>query len=252
MERVSVMRGERIVLHDFALRIAEGEHVALLGPNGCGKSTFIKTLTRECYPLARTDPKVAIFGRQVWNVASLRPMLGIVTNDLMAACTRDYSGLEIVVSGFFSSIGVWPYHEVTPAMLEKAAETLRSLDAYHLAGRPVSELSSGEARRIVIARALVHNPRALLFDEPSNSLDLLAQQELRLIMGNLARAGLTLLLVTHHVADIIPEIERVILMRDGRVLADGPKTEILTAPRLREVFGIDVQIAQRDGHYHVW
>lgn len=252
MERVAVMRGERLVIEDFSLRIEAGEHVVLLGPNGCGKSTFIKLLTRELYPLARKNPRVAIFGRELWHVEQLRQELGIVTNDLMAMCTRDITGEEAVLSGFFSSIGVWPWHEVTQAMREKARSLLELLEAPHLETRMVSEMSSGEARRILIARALVHDPKALLFDEPSNSLDLHAQRELRMLMRKLSQAGLTLLLVTHHVDDIIPEVERVILMRAGRVAADGPKRLVLTEAALSGLFGAPLRLVERDGYYHLW
>ena len=252
MKRVSVMRGDRLVIRDFSLHIEAGEHVALLGPNGCGKSTFIKLLTRELYPLARENPRVAIFGQETWHVDELRKLLAIVTNDLMATVTRDITGNEAVLSGFFSSIGIWPWHAVTTEMRDKASSLLDLLEAPHLADRPVSEMSSGEARRILIARALVHDPKALLFDEPSNSLDLHAQHELRRLMRKLSQAGLTLLLVTHHVADIIPEIERVILMRAGRIVADGPKAEVLTETALADVFGLHVHLARRDGFYHLW
>ncbi len=237
------------MLHNVNLTIGVGEHVALLGPNGCGKSTFIKTITRECYPLAREGSRMAIFGQESWNVFDLRTLLGIVSNDLMAQCARDFTGREIVLSGFFSSIGIWPHHHVTAAMEQKADEVLAMLEASHLANRPVTELSSGEARRIVIARALVHDPRALLFDEPSNSLDVAAQHDLREIMRRLAQSGVGILLVTHHLPDIIPEIDRVILMRGGRIVADGQKESVLTDARLSELFGRAIEIACRDGHY---
>src|SRR5579864_4017896 len=107
---ISVMRGEKTVLHGITLRIQAGEHVAILGPNGCGKSTLIRTITRECYPLARPDSSLTILGRDSWNVFELRPLLGVVSNDLMSTCTRDITGLEAVLSGFFSSIGIQPYH----------------------------------------------------------------------------------------------------------------------------------------------
>src|SRR6266436_7806098 len=107
------MRGEKIALHDLTLRIGVGEHVAILGPNGCGKSTLIKTITRECYPLALSGSSLTILGYDSWNVFELRKLLGIVTNDLIATCTRDITGLEAVLSGFFSSIGLQPYHHVT-------------------------------------------------------------------------------------------------------------------------------------------
>src|SRR6516225_7887522 len=107
-ERISVMRGATVALDDVSLTIGAGEHIAILGPNGCGKSTLIKTITRECYPLARAGSSVEILGESLWNVVDLRKMLGIVSNDLMAQCTREITGYEIVLSGFFSSIGIWP------------------------------------------------------------------------------------------------------------------------------------------------
>src|SRR6202171_6796169 len=125
---IRVMRGEKIALDDFSLRIGAEEHVAILGPNGCGKSTLIKTITRECYPLARPDSSMSILGQDSWNVFELRKLLGIVTNDLIATCTRAITGLEVVLSGFFSSIGLQPYHHVTGAMREKARAVLDLLE----------------------------------------------------------------------------------------------------------------------------
>jgi iron complex transport system ATP-binding protein len=252
LRRVTVQRGENIALRDLSLTIGAGEHVAILGPNGCGKSTLIKTITRECYPLAEAGSSVAILGHKTWDVFDLRRMLGIVSNDLMTQCTRDVTGFDVVLSGFFSSIGIWPNHHVTDEMRNKTAGTLELLDAAHLAEKPVDEMSSGEARRMMIGRALVHGPQALLLDEPSTSLDLFAQHELRETVRKLAQSGIGILLVTHHLSDIIPEIERVILMRNGQIDADGPKRELLTASRLRELFRVDVQLAERDGYYHLW
>ena len=252
LQNVTVMRGENIALRNLSLTIGAGEHLAILGPNGCGKSTLIKTITRECYPLATPESSLSILGRSTWNIFDLRSMLGIVSNDLMMQCTREITGFEIVLSGFFSSIGIWPNHHVTEDMREKSRQVLEMLDAPHLAGKPVDEMSSGEARRMLIGRALVHNPRALLLDEPSTSLDLLAQHELRETVRKLAASGIGILLVTHHLSDIIPEIERVILMRGGSIVADGPKSDVLTAAALRELFGLEVQLAERDGYYHLW
>ena len=249
---VSVMLGGKTVLQDITLSIGAGEHVAILGPNGCGKSTLIKTITRDCYPLALPDSSLSILGRETWNVFELRPLLGIVSNDLMRRCTREITGHELVLSGFFSSIGVQPYHHVTPAMLEKTERVLQLLEVPHLAEREITELSSGEAHRLLIGRALVHDPLALLLDEPSNSLDFRAAIELREMLRKLAQAGTGILMVTHHLPDIIPEMERVILLREGRVFADGPKNEVLATERLTELFGLPVELARRDGFYHLW
>jgi iron complex transport system ATP-binding protein len=170
----------------------------------------------------------------------------------MALCTREITGREAVESGFFGSVGVQPYHRITPEIERQTAAILALLEIPHLADRTITEMSSGEARRVLLARALVHDPRALVLDEPSNSLDVFAQHELRETMRKLARAGIGIILVTHHLADIIPEIDRVILMRDGRIVADGNKKDVLTAPALAKLFGLPVDLTQRAGYYHLW
>ena len=252
LRNVRVMRGDKAALDDFSLRIALQEHVAILGPNGCGKSTLIKTITRECYPVARENSWMTILGRERWNIFELRSLLGIVSNDLLAWCKADTPGREVVLSGFFSSQRVFRNHRVLPDQERRADAALERLGVGHLADRAMEEMSSGEAQRVLIARALVHEPKALVFDEPSNSLDVRAQHELRETMRELARSGVGIVLVTHHVADIIPEIERVVLMCDGRIAADGHKDELLSSAQLSKLFGLAVEIGKRDGQYHVW
>jgi len=250
LNRVTVMRGERAALEDVSLRIEAGEHVCILGPNGCGKSTFIKTITRECYPLAREGSAMAILGRERWDVFELRNMLGIVSPDLLAACTTDATGRDVVSSGFFSSTRIFPHHQPDPGHLAKREAVLARLGIAHLAERCVMHMSSGEAKRTLIARALVHEPKTLLFDEPSNALDIAAQFQLRDTMRELAQSGLAILLVTHHVSEIIPEIERVIMLRAGRVMADGPKDEVLTEKNLRALFEVQVRLERHDGYFY--
>lgn len=263
-QNVSVFRGDTLALDRLNLSIGVGEHVAILGPNGCGKSTLIKTFTRECYPALSDEPStLRILGQEAWDVTELRGMLGIVTNDLVAECTRGMSSdfaeiprrvtaRDTVLSGFFSSIGVWAHHHVTPEMSAKAQQLLEHLGVAHLADRLLDEMSSGEVRRVVIARALVHDPTSLVLDEPTNSLDLRAMYELRDAVRTIAQSGMTVLLVTHHLPDIIPEIERVILLKRGRIVEDGPKQKVLTSAALSDLFGIPVEVTQRDGYFNAW
>jgi iron complex transport system ATP-binding protein len=252
LNRVTVMRGDTIALNDLTLRIDAGEHVCILGPNGCGKSTLIKTITRECYPLANDGSSISILGRQRWNVSELRSLLGIVSPDLLASCTTEVSGRDVVLSGFFSSTRIFPHHQPTRELLDRCEAALQRVGIAHLADRPVAHMSSGEAKRTLIARALVHEPQSLLFDEPSNALDIGAQVQLRDTMRELAQSGLGILLVTHHVAEIIPEIERVVLMRDGRIVADAPKENLLTSEKLSEVFGVKIQVACHNNYFHLY
>jgi iron complex transport system ATP-binding protein len=246
------MRGECAALEDVSLRIEAGEHVCILGPNGCGKSTLIKTITRECYPLARGNSSMAILGRERWDVFELRNLLGIVSPDLLAACTTDATGRDVVLSGFFSSTRIFPHHHPDPVHLQKSDAVLARLGISHLAERSVAQMSSGEAKRTLIARALVHEPKTLLFDEPSNALDIAAQFRLRETMRELAQSGLAILLVTHHVSEIIPEIERVILLRSGKILADGAKEKVLTEVNLHALFGVPVRLHTEDGYFHLF
>jgi iron complex transport system ATP-binding protein len=252
LARVTVMRGEHAALQDISLRVEAGEHVCILGPNGCGKSTLIKTITRECYPLTNEGSSISIFGRERWNIFELRSLLGIVSPDLLALCTTDATGRDVVLSGFFSSTRIFPHHAPSADLLEKTEAALARLGIAHLAGRPVAQMSSGEAKRTLIARALVHQPQTLLFDEPSNALDIGAQIQLRDTMRSLAKSGLGILLVTHHVSEIIPEIERVVLLREGRIVADGPKQKMLTSEKLSALFGADIQLVRRDGYYSLF
>src|SRR5579883_1751054 len=247
-QNITVRRGDCTVLHNVTLSIAQGEHAVILGPNGSGKSTLIKLISRELYPLLKPEPwSLRILGRDRWHLFDLRNHLGIVSNDWMQMCTRDYSGYEIVLSGFFGSVGIWPNHTVTAAMEGKTREVMQQLEISHLAERNTNEMSSGEARRILIARALVHDPQALVLDEPTNSLDLHATHELREILRRLAAGGISVIMVTHHLPDIIPEIERVVLIGGGCIVRDGRKDEVLRSDTLSGLFGIPVEVIERGG-----
>jgi iron complex transport system ATP-binding protein len=264
LEEVNVVRGGRVVLHGINLRVEAGEQIAVLGPNGCGKSTLIKTMTCECYPLAQAGTRVSIFGRERWDLTELKRRLGVVSDELPGRPTLRTTGRDAVLTGFFSSSTLWPNLTVTAEMRARAEEVLELVGAVGTAEKLVGEMSAGEQRRVMIGRALVGSGagsgradsgasnQMLLLDEPSNALDIAAQQGLRGMLRRLAQQGTGILLITHQIADILPEIGRVILMREGRIVADGAKEKLLTEPVLSELFGVEVRVMQRDGFYHAW
>ena len=254
----TVVLGGTRILDGLTLRIAAGEHTAILGPNGAGKSTFIKLLTLQQYPLPAVNgtPPIRVMGRELWDVFALRSQMGIVSPDLHdrfvhGNSSGTISGLEAVVSGFFASQGVFAHQQVTGAMRQAAADALARVGATHLGAATLDTMSTGEARRVLIARALVHKPRALVLDEPTRGLDLVARHEFLERIRAVAQQGTTILLVTHHVDEIIPEIGRVILLRHGRVAADGAKAAVLTAAELGRTFDAPLAVEQAGGYYHV-
>jgi iron complex transport system ATP-binding protein len=249
---LTVFRDEMRVLDRFSLTIPAQQNVAILGPNGSGKSTLIKLVTRELYPVVAPDAAIRVLGRVRWVLSELREHLGIVSNDLMATCTRDITGRELVLSAFFGSVGLWPHHQITPELEARAAVALETMEVTHLADRVMTQLSSGEARRLLVARALAHGPSALVLDEPTNSLDLRACRDLTASLRRLAQQGTNVILVTHHLPDIIPEIDRVVVLKEGRVLRDGPKAGVLTSRVISDVFGVEVDIEERGGFYGAW
>jgi iron complex transport system ATP-binding protein len=261
LDCVNVARGANVVLHDVSLRVGAGEHLAILGPNGCGKSTLLKTITCELYPIVRPETRVSLLGRARWDLTELKRRMGVVQAELPGKPMLTTNGLDAVVTGFFSSSTLWPNLHVTDAMRDRAEEILKLVDAEDLRGKPVGEMSAGQQRRVMIGRAIAgnrgtgegtHDPQMLLLDEPSNALDLRAQRELREMLGELAHRGTAVLLITHHLADILPEMNRVVMMQGGRIVADGRKEDLLTERRLGELFGSEVRVEERGGWYNAW
>jgi iron complex transport system ATP-binding protein len=251
-----VRKNHTRVLDRISLTVQEGEHTAILGPNGAGKSSLIRLIAHLDYPLAHEDgtPPLLILGEELWNVFELRSLLGIVSTDLQnsilcGTLPGRTQGLDAALSGFFASYGVFGHHLVTPAMQARAHQALELMEAAHLVNTFIEAMSTGEVRRIMIARALVSDPRALLLDEPTTGLDLMVRHRFLLTLRNLAHHGKTIILVTHHIEEIFPEINRVILLRHGRVLLDGPKAKVLTSGHLSNMFEGPVTVRQNNGCY---
>jgi len=253
IQNATVVKNGKTLLDRLNLEIAEGQHTAILGPNGSGKSTLIKLLTRQYYPRVREGmtSSVSIFGHQRWDIFELRSLLGIVTADLHQAFTGEDapSGQEAVLSGFFAGLGLAPHHVVTDEMRSQAQASLELVEATHLASKPMSQMSTGEARRVLIARALVSDPRALLLDEPTTGLDMSARRHFLETLRLLAGRGKTIILVTHHIEEIIPEIDHVVLLQGGSVFREGEKRDLLTNETLSSLYQAPVRVRSQFEYY---
>lgn len=249
---ITVVQKGRRVLDKIDLSIDSSENVAILGPNGAGKSSLIKTITREYYPQAGIPGSyIRIMGEELWDVFELRSHLGVVSGELLKSTYRDISCRDMVLSGFFSSIGIWQPSEITGRMVSKARAAMEFLGISSLSNRSVDEISSGESRLVLIGRALVHDPSTLLFDEPTANLDPRAALELRQTLRRIVDQGKGIIMITHNLSDIIPEIDRIILISQGRIVGDGKKEKILIKDSLSKLFGIDLEVVRRDGYYYI-
>ena len=258
LTNATVIRGRTRVLDGVSLRVAPEEHTVILGPNGAGKSSLIRVLTLEDRPRSSDNgvPPLRWFGRHKWDITELRTRLGVVTGELDASFGLEtsggrVSGLDAAVSGLLGSHGVFSHHDVTEAMRDQGRAALARVEAPHLASKPLNEMSAGERRRVLIARALVTKPDALLLDEPTTGLDFVARHRFMETVRRLAREGTTVMLVTHHIDEIIPETRRVVLLSNGRVAFDGPPDLALTESRLAEVYGAPLVVERGAGYYYV-
>jgi ABC-type molybdenum transport system ATPase subunit/photorepair protein PhrA len=253
----TLVRGGARVLHGATLRIHAGEHTAILGPNGAGKSSLIRMLTLEDRPL-RQDEGVSLrlFGQDRFDVEEIRRRLGVVTGDLDATFGLGTSGgrltgLHVTASGLFGSQGVFAHHQISDEMWSRARDALRRVDVEHLAARALNQMSTGERRRVVIARALVTAPDVLVLDEPTAGLDIVARHQFLDAMSRLADAGTTVVLVTHHVEEILPATQQVALLQSGRIVYTGPPAEALTAQRLSSLFEAPITVERSGRYFHV-
>lgn len=245
-----VVRSGKPILSIDSLRIDEGEHVALLGPNGSGKSTFVQLLTREVFPLYRDTPPVLFKGRPRSTLAEVKRCLGVVSASMQDQITVHLPVVDVVAGGFFGALGVPAHVEGGDEARLRARETMAFLGVADLAERDIMTLSTGQARRVLIARALIHDPQTLVFDEPCTGLDPEGMYHVRSSMRMLARSGKGIILVTHYPEDVIPEIGRIVLLKDGAVFADGPKRELFTDDVMSRLFQVPLQVRRECAPSH--
>jgi iron complex transport system ATP-binding protein len=183
------------------------------------------------------------------DVWSLRAQLGMISNDLQHEYAPYVTGLEVVLSGYYSSVGTWAHQAFSEDQRQHGAEILDWLGIEALSERRFGALSTGQQRRLLLGRALVNKPANLILDEPTSGLDLSATFQYLDTMRRLMAEQRTLVLVTHHIHEIPPEIGRVVLMKDGGIVADGPKESVLTEENLEALFGTPVRLVSANGWY---
>jgi len=251
IRNATIYRGSTRVFDDFSLTIEQHEQVAILGPNGSGKTTLLKVINREIYPVLKDGSWVRILGRSRWNVWELRSHIGVVSHDLQTKYRNTISGLDVVLSGYLSSVGIHGIlaGRISSAQINAARQIMQDLGVESLTDTPLGNMSTGQQRRCLLGRALVHDPDTLILDEPTAGLDLSASFDYLARIRDLVSDGRNIVLVTHLLNEIPPDIERVVLICEGSVVADGPKEEVLTEENLQTTYGTAIKLARVDGYY---
>ena len=248
-QNITVFQGRNKVLEDFSLTIDESQSTVILGPNGSGKTTLLKLLNRELYIVEDKVGSLKIFEKDRWNVDELRSNLGVVSQHLQYGYSNSAIGLYVVLSGFYSSDGIWQHQEFDDSRLDRAKEVMDLLAISHLKEREFSTMSTGEQRKFLLARSLVNDPAVLVFDEPTSGLDMSTCFQYLEIIRELISMGKKVILVTHHIHEIPPEVTRVILLKEGRVIEDGDKDQILTNTNLTNLFDWPIKVIKENGYY---
>ena len=249
MRKATVYRGNTKVLDQLSLTLPRERNIVILGPNGAGKTTLLKLLMRELYPVKQSDSWIKILGQETWNVWELRRSLGFVSQDLQNRYVGYVTGIEVVLSGFYSSVGVWDHQGYATEAKESSERLMEELQIQHLQDKQFSRMSTGEQRRFLLARALVSDPATLVLDEPTSGLDLTATFQYLSIIRKLMSAGKQIVLVTHFIHEIPPEVSFVVLMKKGRVVASGEKSEMMTSEQLGELYGTELRLICENGYY---
>lgn len=251
IKNVTCFRGDTRVFNDLSLTIRQGESVAILGPNGSGKTTLLKLLARDIYPVVRAGSYVRINGSERVRLDELRQHIGVVSQDLQERYTPYSTGMEVVLSGLFGAIGMHPHLEVTAEHQTVVDRLMDDLGLNPLREKMFQHLSSGQQRRLLLARAIINQPESYVLDEPTNSLDVQAAFSLVKMMRTLMRQGNAIVMATHHVNEVLPEIERVVFLKNGQLVADGLKRDLFTSNNLSDLYSTGIHLSEQHGFYHV-
>lgn len=252
IHNADVFQGSRQVFNRLNLSLNYGQHTVILGPNGAGKSTLIKLLTRELYPRVADDSYVKIDGSERVIIWELRKTIGLVSQDLQAGYDGHVKAVEVVLSGLFGSVGIHMHQQPSLEHIQAATQALAQVGLSDCAERYYAHLSTGQQRRLLLARALIHQPKVLILDEPTNGLDLQGAFALLALLRQLPQSGVSLVLVTHHLSEIIPEIHRVVLLKEGRIVADGDKNQVLTEANLAALYNTPLRLSLTEGFYQAY
>jgi iron complex transport system ATP-binding protein len=246
ISNLSVVINGKHILKNINWNFYDNENWGIIGKNGSGKSFFLRLLYANIYP---TEGTIKIFGNELGkiNIWDIKKRIGFASDLFLKQYDQNTTVLSAVYSGYFSSNGL--YDNVNDKIIKDTSKILRFLKLYHLRDKYFGEISHGEQKRVLIARALVFNPQILVFDEVCSGLDISSREELLLFMGKLVKKGHNIIYVTHHIEEIIPAINKIMLLKNGEIYKSDNKKKVMKKKILNEVLDYKFDIKLKNNRY---
>ncbi len=247
MRNVRVKCGRKDVFSNLSLTLPPDRSSAVIGPNGSGKSTLLKLIFRDLYPVADENSIFRVLGQSPWEMDRLRMRMGLVSQDLQTKVDNQTTVLQVVVAQYYSSLTTYRTQTYSDEQIATARAHLETVGIGHLSSNLFVTLSTGEQRRCLLARALIHDPEYLILDEPTSGLDIKATKQYLETMSRLIAAGKKVVLVTHHLEEILPEIDWFVFLRNGQLVDEGERSEMLTEEKISNLFDMPIELKEVSG-----
>ncbi|RXT07095.1 ABC transporter ATP-binding protein [Ammoniphilus sp. CFH 90114] len=247
VQNVNYRRDGRDILTDISWKMEEGQHWAFIGLNGAGKTTLLKMINGYIWPVAGTEASIEVLGKTFGSVdlRELRKSIGWVSSSLADSLSPSHTVSQLVISGKFATLGI--YDEVTEQDEAKAASIMEDMGIQHLTDRPFGVCSQGERQKVLISRALMASPRLLILDEPCTGLDIYSREKLLAAIEKLGVNGPSMIYVTHHIEEVCSVFTHALVIHDGRIIAAGPKEEVISDEILSRGLGLPLEVQWKLG-----
>tara|TARA_Y100001968_G_scaffold202155_1_gene185639 strand:- start:2097 stop:2894 length:798 start_codon:yes stop_codon:yes gene_type:complete len=250
LDNIELIRESKKLFNCLSLKFKYNENVVLIGPNGSGKSSIIDLIIRNIYPIHKNNSSLKIFGREKINIWEIRKKLSYLNTDLQSRIYPSSTVLEVILSGINGKTRVIE-SEISSEAEKKANDSLKILDLEKYSMSLFGNLSDGLKRRVLLARAIINKPKILILDEPCIYLDFKSKYIILDYLSKIIRTGTSVLIVTHSIENIIPEIDKVVIINEGLVVKQGTVSECIESQILSDVFNMQVQVKRIRGKLYL-
>ena len=251
LKNINVYFDQKKILSNININLNYGENILILGPNGSGKSTFLKLLNRSVYPITSKNSSFKLFDKENINIWNLRKNIGFLFKEMEQRVNNEVNLYDVITSGFSGTFNSRYSKSLSEREKIKIDNLINEWDLNNIIYNKFESLSDGQKRRALLARALVYEPNILVLDEPFCNLDIKSNFILNLNLNKLTSQSVNIVYVTHNLESILPRTNRVILIKEGKILNDGSPYELINSKILSDLFNISIKVIEQDGYWRM-